>query len=130
MKTLTAAFAILWSTGSALAEQSIKLNDWVAFAKQTIGCASFDNAIEAERLMREGAVDAATFVERHKPDCQIFDARDDRTWPVGAVDFGSSKLMPGTFAICISSPHPVTPRSADERCEIWAVVHLRDVIRK
>ena len=122
MRTLSTACTILLLAGPVQAEQSIKPKDWVAFTKETIGCANFDDAVEAERLMRENSVEAAKFVERHKGDCQVFGTRD-HAWPVWEVDFGSSKLVPGTFAICVS-------QSADAPCGFWAIVRLRDVIKK
>ena len=142
MKKLPTACAILLFAGSVLAEPSIKPKDRVAFTKDTVGCVNFDDAIAAWRLLREGKADeAAKFVERqhamsvsgdHKRDCLVIHARDDRDsrWPVWEVQFESAKLPPGTFGICITSPVLVRPRSADEPCGFWAIVHLRDVIRK
>ena len=140
MKTLpTTACATLLFAGSVLAEQSIKPRDSVAFRTEVIGCASFDDAIEAARLKRENPLEAAKFVERqhamavlgdHNRDCQIIDQRDGRAWPVWEVDFGSSKLTPGTFAVCISPPSSAPQSPPVSNCASWVIVRVRDVVKK
>ena len=140
MKVLpAAACATLLFAGSVLAEQSIKPRDLIAFSTEVIACASFDDAIEAQRLKRQNPLEAAKFVERqhamaalgdHNRDCQIIDERDDREWPVWEVDFGSAKLTPGTFAVCVSPPGNAPQLSPGSNCASWVIVRLRDVLKK
>jgi hypothetical protein len=142
MKTLpttACACATLLFAGSVLAEQAIKPKDWFAFRKEAIGCINFDDAVEAERLIREAkGSEAAKFVERqhamaiqgdHNRDCVVFDEHDGRKWPAWEVDFKSSRLTPGTFAICTSDPKSLAPRSPGAPCGFWVIVRMRDVIR-
>jgi hypothetical protein len=142
MKKLPTVCAILLSAGSVLAEPSTKPKGWFAFTKDTIGCANFNDAIEAWRRSREGKADGATkFVERQnamsasgdqKRDCQVIHSYDNRDsgWPAWEVLHESPELPPGTFGICITSPALAPTRSADEPCGFWVIVHLRDVIKK
>jgi hypothetical protein len=142
MKTLpttACACATLLLAGSVLAEQAIKPKDWFAFRKEAIGCINFDDAVEAARLIRESkGSEAAKFVERqhamaiqgdHNRDCVVFDEHDGRKWPALEIDFKSSRLTPGTFAICTSDPKSLAPRSPGAPCGFWVIVRMRDVIR-
>jgi hypothetical protein len=139
MKTLPIVCAALLFAGPVLAEMPIKPKDWITFRAKAIGCINFDDAIEAERLMRETKqFEAAKFVERQHAmailgdqnrDCEFFDERDDRKWPVWEMDFGSSKLKPGTLAICISSPDLMRSKPPGA-CGFWVIVRLRDIIKK
>ena len=138
MKTLPIACATMLLAESALAQDTTaKPSDWIELRTKVIGCMNLDDAIEAQRLHSAGErFDAAKFVERQhalgdpKRECKTVDGRagrDGRDWPVWDVVRESTKLTPGTIAICTSSP-ALKPSSGS--CGYWVVVHARDVLKK